>query len=58
MMFGSILLVPVVLMMAYQVVLLTVPVIMMGVAFSLIPAGMAWRPSRHEQLRGTGNENE
>lgn len=42
----------------YQVVPLTVPVIMMGVAFSLIPAGMAWRPSRHELLRGTGNENE
>ncbi|MGD9264936.1 MAG: hypothetical protein PVJ71_04065, partial [Lysobacterales bacterium] len=40
MMFGSILLMPVYLMMAYQVVPLTVPVIMMGIAFSLIPAIM------------------
>ena len=40
MMFGSILLMPVYLMMAYQVVPLTVPVIMMGIAFSLIPAVM------------------
>jgi len=40
MMFGSILLMPVFLMMAYQVVPLTVPVIMMGIAFSLIPAVM------------------
>jgi MFS family permease len=40
MIFGSILLMPVYLMMAYQVVPLTVPVIMMGIAFSLIPAVM------------------
>jgi MFS family permease len=40
MMFGSILLMPVYLMMAYQVVPLTVPVVMMGIAFSLIPAVM------------------
>ena len=40
MMFGSILLMPVYLMMAYQVVPLTVPVVMMGIAFSLIPAIM------------------
>ena len=40
MIFGAILLMPVYLMMAYQVVPLTVPVIMMGIAFSLIPAVM------------------
>ncbi len=40
MIFGSILLLPVFLMMAYQVAPLTVPVIMMGIAFSLIPAVM------------------
>ena len=40
MIFGSILLMPVYLMMAYQVVPLTVPVVMMGIAFSLIPAVM------------------
>ena len=40
MIFGSILLMPVYLMMAYQVVPLTMPVIMMGIAFSLIPAVM------------------
>jgi len=40
MIFGSILLVPVFLMMAYQVAPLTVPVVMMGIAFSLIPAVM------------------
>ena len=40
MMFGSILLMPVYLMMAYQVVPLTVPVVLMGIAFSLIPAVM------------------
>ncbi len=40
MMFGSILLMPVFLMMAYQALPLTVPVIMMGIAFSLIPAVM------------------
>ena len=40
MVFGSIILMPVYLMMAYQVVPLTVPVIMMGIAFSLIPAIM------------------
>ena len=40
MVFGSIILMPVYLMMAYQVVPLTVPVVMMGIAFSLIPAIM------------------
>ena len=40
MVFGSIILIPVYLMMAYQVVPLTVPVVMMGIAFSLIPAIM------------------
>ncbi|MBT8039777.1 MAG: MFS transporter [Gammaproteobacteria bacterium] len=40
MIFGAILLMPVYLMMAYQLVPLTVPVIMMGIAFSLIPAVM------------------
>ena len=40
MVFGSILLMPVYLMMAYQVAPLTVPVVMMGIAFSLIPAVM------------------
>ena len=40
MIFGAITLMPVYLMMAYQVVPLTVPVIMMGIAFSLIPAVM------------------
>jgi len=40
MMFGSILLMPVYLMMAYTNVSLFVPVCMMGVAFSLIPAVM------------------
>jgi MFS family permease len=40
MIFGAIMLMPVYLMMAYQVVPLTLPVIMMGIAFSLIPAVM------------------
>ena len=40
MIFGAITLMPVYLMMAYQVVPLTVPVVMMGIAFSLIPAVM------------------
>ncbi|MGA9640514.1 MAG: MFS transporter [Terriglobales bacterium] len=40
MMFGSILLMPVYLLMAYSQVTLFVPVIMMGIAFSLIPAVM------------------
>lgn len=40
MVFGSILLMPVYLMMAYQVAPLTLPVVMMGIAFSLIPAVM------------------
>jgi MFS family permease len=40
MIFGSILLMPVYLMMAYQAAPLTVPVIMMCIAFSLIPAVM------------------
>src|ERR1700690_292789 len=40
MMFGSILLMPVYLLMAYSHVTLFVPVIMMGIAFSLIPAVM------------------
>jgi MFS family permease len=40
MMFGSLLLVPVYLMMAYTAVPLLVPMAMMGVAFSLIPAVM------------------
>jgi MFS family permease len=40
MMFGSVLLVPVYLMMAYSHVSLYVPMVIMGVAFSLIPAVM------------------
>ena len=40
MMFGSLLLMPVYLMMAYTSVSLFVPVILMGIAFSLIPAVM------------------
>jgi MFS family permease len=40
MVFGSFLMMPVFLMMAYQVTPLVVPVAMMGVAFSLIPAVM------------------
>jgi len=40
MMFGSVLLMPVYLMMAYSNVTLFVPVCMMGIAFSLIPAVM------------------
>src|SRR5208283_1999386 len=40
MMFGSMLLIPVYLMMAYTQVNLYVPMAMMGVAFSLIPAVM------------------
>ena len=40
MMFGSILLIPVYLMMAYSQISLYVPMAMMGVAFSLIPAVM------------------
>ena len=40
MVFGSFLLIPVFLMMAYHVTPLGVPVVMMGVAFSLIPAVM------------------
>ena len=40
MMFGSLLLIPVYLMMAYTQVTLYVPMAMMGVAFSLIPAVM------------------
>jgi MFS family permease len=40
MIFGAITLMPVYLMMAYQVVPLTVPVVLMGIAFSLIPAVM------------------
>ena len=40
MVFGSILLLPVFLMMAYQVTPLSIPVVMMGIAFSLIPAVM------------------
>src|SRR5580693_4368513 len=40
MMFGSILLMPVYLMMAYSPTSLYVPVVMMGIAFSLIPAVM------------------
>jgi MFS family permease len=40
MMFGSILLMPVFLIMAYSSVSLWVPIVMMGVAFSLIPAVM------------------
>src|ERR1700680_4301029 len=40
MMFGSLLLIPVYLMMAYTQISLYVPMAMMGVAFSLIPAVM------------------
>jgi MFS family permease len=40
MMFGSVLLIPVYLMMAYSQVSLYVPMVLMGVAFSLIPAVM------------------
>src|SRR5258707_8368358 len=40
MMFGSMLLIPVYLMMAYTHISLYVPMAMMGVAFSLIPAVM------------------
>jgi len=40
MMFGSLLLIPVYLMMAYTQITLYVPMIMMGIAFSLIPAVM------------------
>jgi MFS family permease len=40
MMFGSVLIVPVYLMMAYTHVSLYVPMAMMGIAFSLIPAVM------------------
>jgi MFS family permease len=40
MMFGSLLLIPVYLMMAYSGVSLYVPMAMMGIAFSLIPAVM------------------
>ena len=40
MMFGSLLLVPVYLMMAYTSVPLLVPMAMMGIAFSLVPAVM------------------
>src|SRR5436305_7696925 len=40
MMFGSLLLIPVYLMMAYTHVNLYIPMAMMGVAFSLIPAVM------------------
>ena len=40
MMFGSLLLIPVYLMMAYAQVNLYVPMVLMGVAFSLIPAVM------------------
>lgn len=40
MMFGSVLLMPVYLMMAYSNVTLYIPVMMMGIAFSLIPAVM------------------
>jgi MFS family permease len=40
MMFGSVLLMPVYLLMAYSNVTLYVPVVMMGIAFSLIPAVM------------------
>jgi Na+/melibiose symporter-like transporter len=40
MMFGSILLMPVYLMMAYSNVSLYVPMMMMGIAFSLVPAVM------------------
>jgi MFS family permease len=40
MMFGSVLLIPVYLMMAYSHVTLYVPMVIMGVAFSLIPAVM------------------
>jgi MFS family permease len=40
MMFGSVLLIPVYLMMAYSHVALYVPMVIMGVAFSLIPAVM------------------
>ena len=40
MMFGSVLLIPVYLMMAYSQVSLYVPMVLMGVAFSLIPAIM------------------
>ena len=40
MMFGSVLLMPVYLLMAYSQVSLYVPVVMMGIAFSLIPAVM------------------
>lgn len=40
MIFGAVLLMPVYLLMAYQLVPLTIPVIMMGIAFSLIPAVM------------------
>jgi len=55
MMAGSFLLMPVYLMMAYQVTPLWVPIVMMGIAFSLIPAVM-W-PSVayivHERRLGT-----
>jgi len=40
MMFGSVLLIPVYLMMAYTQINLYIPMVMMGVAFSLIPAVM------------------
>ena len=40
MVFGSIMMMPVFLMMAYQITPLVVPVAMMGIAFSLIPAVM------------------